>query len=142
MLFQDPDKKITVKKNGDMFVDDTAIGVTENVKTCDTVLEQLEHDQQKHGFYMYAEGHKLAFDKCHYYLVDFIRDGFKYRHKLLHELEGELELKEGFQTQYKPIKRLEPFASHKTLGIHIAVDGNQRGQIRVLEKKLGNGVKN
>ena len=136
MLFQDPEKQISVRKNGDMFVDDAAIGVTENVKVCSTVLEQLEHDQQKHGYYMFAEGHKLAFDKCYYYLIDFVRDGYSHRHKLVHELDGELALKEGFDTQYKPIKRLQPFACHRTLGIHIAADGNQKGQIRVLESKI------
>ena len=136
MKFQDPDHAITIEKNGDLFVDDTAIGVTDNAKTKETVLEQLEFDQQKHGLYMYSAGHKLAFDKCYFYLIDFIRDGYGHRHKLIHELDGSLELREGFDTQYKPIKRLQPFASHKTLGIHIAADGNQKGQKRALKKKI------
>jgi len=81
-------------------------------------------------------GHKLALDKCSFYLVEFIRDKLDYRMKYKEELPGTLRLKEGYGTVLKEIKRLQPFTAHRTLGIWVAVDGNNRRQFEVLRKKI------
>ena len=75
MYYYDPTNKITFKKRGDFFVDDTSTGVTGNTIFEDkTILEQLAHDEQVHTHVLYAMGHKLALDKCCYYLMVFARD--------------------------------------------------------------------
>ena len=136
MQFEDPDKKIKVKKNADFFVDDTALGVTQNLIKEVNVLRQLEKDQQKHAYLLFAAGHKLALDKCFYSLVKFLRQGLGHRHCLIHEAPGEITLKEGYNMESKVIKRLEPFQCYRTLGHHISVSGNQKRQIAVLHQKL------
>ena len=138
MYFHDPENKIEVKRNGDIFVDDTALGVTANTCSETDVLKQLEQDQQYHAFLLFATGHKLALDKCHYYWVSFERHGTEHRHKLIEEMPGTLSIKEGFDKAPEPLKRYQPFQSHKTLGCHISVTNNQKGQIRALESKINN----
>ena len=101
-----------------------------------SILKQLEHDQQKHAYVLFAMGHKLALDKCSFYLVEFIRDKLEHRIKYIQELPGELKLREGYDMELKTIKRLQPFTAHRTLGMWVAVDGNNRKQLEVLHKKI------
>ena len=54
------------------------------------VLLQLQKDQQKNAYLLFATGHKLALDKCHYYWVSFVREGVCHGHKLIHELPREI----------------------------------------------------
>ena len=136
MHFTNPRGTIRVDKNGDWFVDDTALGVTSNIMKEVSILKQLEHDQQKHAYVLFAMGHKLALDKCSFYLVEFIRDKLEYRIKYIQELPGELKLREGYDMELKTIKRLQPFTAHRTLGMWVAVDGNNRKQLEVLHKKI------
>ena len=140
MEFQDPDDTIKVKRNGDVFVDDTALGVTINCKKehNTNALEQLKEDQQKHALLLYASGHKLAFDKCSFYWIRFIREGLKQRHCMNHEEPGELYVKEGYGHEEKRIKRLQPYECHRTLGHFVSVNGNQSRQKREIAKKVQN----
>ena len=138
MLFTDPEECIKVEKNANLFVDDTALGVTKNQCGDKNALQQLILDQQKHAFLLFASGHKLALDKCMYYWIDFIRDGDKYRHKFIEEMDGDMYLQEGYQYSRQKIKRLQPFASHRTLGSYISVNGNQEKQKKVLAEKIDN----
>ena len=131
------DGKIYVNKCGDFFVDDTATGVTENnVRNCKTILEELANLEQTHAYLMYGGGHKIAFDKCTFYLVEFTRDKLEHRHVTISEMPGELYLKEGFGLEPKKIKRREPFEAHRTLGHYLAVDGNCEAQWKTIRKKL------
>ena len=135
MMFISPDKKIIVTKRGDLFVDDTALGVTANrIKNGNTVLQQLEQDEQKHALLLFAEGHRLALQKCCYYISTYIREGTKHRHKLIHEEPGELRLREGYGLELKTVKRLQPFEAHRTLGNFISINGRQTCQFRHLKK--------
>ena len=136
MTFSDPEQECTIERNADFFVDDTALGVANSHMSAEEVLLQLQRDQQKHAYLLFATGHKLALDKCHYYWVSFERDGVKHRHKLIHELPGDLKVRPGYDKNEETIKRNQPFEAHKTLGCHIAVDMNQKGQIRTLKKKI------
>ena len=75
MHYYDPTNEINVKKRGDFFVDDTSTGVTGNTVFEDkTILEQLTNDEQVHAQVLFVMGHKLALDKCCYYLMVFARD--------------------------------------------------------------------
>ena len=50
MTFEDPSGTLTVEKIADLFVDDTATGVTGNkVPPGETALQHLERDEQKHA---------------------------------------------------------------------------------------------
>ena len=70
------------------------------------LIEQLKDDQQKHALLLFASGHKLAFDKCSFYWIKFIREGLKQRHCMNHEEPGELYVKEGYGHEEKRIKRM------------------------------------
>ena len=85
---------------------------------------------------LYAIGHKLALDKCNYYLVIFKRDSIKHRICLIHEFPGDLNLQEAFDSLPVRVKRLQPFAAHRTLGCFLAVYGNQKRQFRELPQKV------
>ena len=137
MTFQSLDGDVKVEKCGDYFVDDTATGVTENnVRAEKTVLEELGQLEQTHAFLMFAEGHKIAFDKCSFYNVDFEREKNGHRLKRIDECPGELLLKEGFEQQPKNIKRLECTEAHKTLGHYISVDGSNEKQAQQIRNKV------
>ena len=136
MHFQNPCKSINVKRNGDIFVDDTALGVTMNCAQKRNALLQLKEDQQKHAYLLYSSGHKLALDKCAFYWIRFVRDGVKQRHQMNHELPGQLTLKEGYNMEEKQIKRLQPFQCHRTLGQYVSVTGNQKRQKKEIQKKI------
>ena len=136
MRFISPDKKIVVTKNGDLFVDDTALGVTDGtLQDGRTILQQLQKDEQKHAFLLYAAGHRLALQKCCYYLSSYKRAGTKHRHALIHEYPGELKLQEVFGGEFKTVRRLQPFEAHRTLGNYIAINGRQDAQLRFLDKQ-------
>ena len=142
MRYISPDKKIVITKNGDLFVDDTALGVTEGmVVEGRTVLEQLQKDEQKHALLLFAAGHRLALQKCCYYLSGYKREGTKHRHALIHELPGELKLREVFGGELKTVRRLQPFQAHRTLGNYLAINGRQDAQMRFLTKQVENWVR-
>ena len=135
MQYVSPDRTIIVTKNGDLFVHDTALGVTKGrVRNGNSVLKQLELDEQKHALLLFAEGHRLALQKCCFYLSTYIRDGIKHRHKLIHEEPGELRLREGFNLELKHVKRLQPYEAHRTLGNYVAINGRQTRQFKFLQK--------
>ena len=139
MKFLDPSGTIYVKIRGDFFVGDTATGVTLNTVFLNfTILQQLAHDKQIHAHFLFTMGHKLALDKCSYYILTFVRDGIRHRCCLIHECPGEMHLRETFTSNPVKVKRLQPFTAHKTLGCHIVIDGNQRRQYKVLSEKVSN----
>ena len=141
MRFISPDRSIIVTKNGDLFVDDTALGITAGtVKDGNTILQQLQKDEQKHAFLLYAAGHRLALQKCCYYLSSYKREGTKHRHALIHEYPGELKLQEIFGGTLKTVRRLQPFEAHRTLGNYITINGRQDAQLRFLQKQVNNWV--
>ena len=114
MRFESPIKEIVMTKCGDMFVDDTALGITENCVHNDyDVPKQLHQDRQKYALALFGQGHQLSLPKCCFYLSKYERDVTTHRHKFIHELPGTLILKEGCKTDPKQVKILEPFATHK-----------------------------
>ena len=70
MKFVDPTGTIEIEKIFDFFVDDTAIGVSENcINDGATVLEHLRRDEQRHSFLLFAAGHLLALFKCIFIII-------------------------------------------------------------------------
>ena len=137
MKFENPDKTLKVEKNGDIFVDDTALGVTKNCSNNgNDALEQLKEDQQKHAYLLYASGHKLALDKCAFYWIKYVQEGLHQRPMMNHEAPGELYLREGYGGEEKKIKRLQPYECHRTLGHYVSATSNQARQKREIKKKI------
>ena len=137
MRFESFDKSEVVEKKNDMFVDDTASGVTEDCVFGDkTVVEQLEEDEQLHASLMFSAGHRLASQKCLWYIVKYKRKGSDYTFLPKDDLEGTLRIKEGFHIAEKTVKRLEPDEAHKTLGHWIAPTGNDSKQKVEIRKKV------
>ena len=70
MEFSDLSNEYSITKRGDFFIDDTATGITMNrMFKNNNIFEQLKHDEQKHAHILFAMGHKLALDKCSYYIL-------------------------------------------------------------------------
>ena len=137
MEFTSPDRTVVIKKRGDLFVDDTALGVTEgSTLENNTVIDQMTKDGQQHAYSLFSEGHRLTLPKCSWYLARYARQGTKHRHQMIHEAPGQIQLREGFDMELKTVKRLEPFNVHKTLGNYISLDGKQTAQLRFLKAKV------
>ena len=138
MLYQDPTKTIEVRRNGDIFVDDLDIGVTQSAITDEgkTPLECLQEDEQIHALLLNSEGHGLNPLKCSFHYVDFKRHDTGHVQLTKEELPGEIKVKVAFDTEPESIKRLKTTDPHKTLGIHPTVSGNRTPQLKILEKKI------
>ena len=137
MHFADPTNTIEVRKTSDLFVDDTATGVSSNqIKDGRSALEHLQEDEQKHAFLLYSTGHLLALYKCMFYFFQFCIKGTKFVHTNISESPGELHLRPKYGGHSESIKRLEPNKAHKTLGCHPAVDGSQTEQFKIIKKYI------
>ena len=134
MRFVDPTGDIVVTKTIDLFVDDTATGVTENnIALGESTLEHLEKDEQKHALLLYASGHLLALYKRIFYFSKYKLKGTKFVHTSIEESPGELHLKPKFDGYTESIRRLEPDDAHETLGIFVTITNNQSKQLSVLK---------
>lgn len=102
------------------------------------MLAQLQADEQLHSLLLFAAGHRLLLHKCSFYLVSFLRHNLTYRCKTKEELPGYLELREGFNLPLKPVPRLEPWQTHKTLAHFILVTGGGDEQRKVIKKLVNN----
>ena len=94
MKFVDPTGTITVEKTSDLFVDDTATGVSAyQIKDSCTALEHPQDDEQKHADLLFSTGHLLVLYKCLFYFYTFCIRGTKFVHSTINESPGELYLR-------------------------------------------------
>ena len=136
MHFHSFDGHLEVKKKNDLFVDDTASGVTKNcIQPGNTVATQLAKDEQLHASLLFSAGHKLASQKCAWYLVSYRRKGSSYTHRTKQEKPAQLHIREGISTDEKKVQRLEPNEPHKTLGHWISPNGSSDRQKAEIKKK-------
>ena len=116
LIFEDPERTIQVNKIADYFVDDTSTGVNIHAINDDkSVLEHLHDTEQTHAHILFSAGHKLALDKCSYYIADFKHRGTKYYYQSINDLPGELNLQESFSPDTVTVPRLQPSQAYKTL---------------------------
>ena len=106
------------------------------IKDYASVFEHLAHTEQKHDHELFAAGHKLALDKCSYYLTDFKRHGPSLKYRWIQDLPGELHLNETFHHNLVRVPRLQPNQAHKTLGHNLALDGNNKQHLKIMQQKL------
>ena len=144
MLYSDPAGEIEVRRNGDIFVDDLDIGVTQSaIKVPNkTPIECLQEDEQMHALLLSSEGHGLNPLKCSFYYVGYKRDDLTHVQLTNAELPGEINVRVSYDSEPEPIKRLEPSSPHKTLGINPTVSGNRSPQLDILRKKIKKWARN
>lgn len=79
-------------------------------------------------------GVELDPQKSWCYVIDFEFDGRKYVYRTIENMEGEYTLTDK-HGNWHPLKRLEVSTGLETLGVFIAMDGNQEAQIKSLAEK-------
>ena len=144
MKFADPTNQIVIQRNGDFFVDDLDIGVTEdaivdkekNTRIC------LQEGEQIHSLVLNGVGHCLNPIKCSWYDIQYKREGVHHVPMSIDENPGELEIQVEFGKETKRIKRLEPHVASKALGIFLAPNGKYGKQYRILDKKIRRWARN
>ena len=119
-------------------MDDVAIGITgTGLETPETVKNEMQNLSNKYDKYLFAAGGRLNLQKCLWYLIDFTR----VKNKIIYRQEFDsnqynLEVTEAFSKKSKTIQRLNPHQHHKSLGIFLAPDGNQKKEIEHLKEKV------
>ena len=144
MKYTDPTNKLEIKRNGDFFVDDLDIGVTEDAigdKTKNTRI-CLQEDEQIHSLILNGIGHCLNPIKCSWYDIHYKREGLGHVPMTIDENPGELEIQVEFGQEKKRIKRLEPHVATKALGIFLAPNGKYKKQYKELDKKIRRWARN
>ena len=138
MGFTDPTGEITIKCNGDFFVDDLDIGVTEDAIRVDnkTTLQCLEEDEQVHSLVPNAVGGKLNPIKTSFYDVAYKRVGVRHEQMTNAENPGTLQIRVEFDGDLKQIKRFEPTTASKAQGVFLAPSGKYARQYDELDKKI------
>ena len=121
MKFESPSKTLSVKRTGDFFVHDRANGTTENcVHTSQmdiALLQQFQRDEQIYAYTLFSLGHKLALDKCKFYIANYKWDNntFRYKHMSVAETPGQVFIRDSFEGEPFAIHRLEPHDPHTSL---------------------------
>lgn len=134
MKFEDPTGQIIVEKNADLFVDDTATGVTKsNINDDKSALHHLQCDGQKRAILLFATSHFLALFKCVFYWFGFKRVRTKFIHTIIEDMPGNLEIRASFNGPIERIRRPQPYKVHKLLGCQLCVDNNQLPQLKELK---------
>lgn len=138
MKYTDPTSEIQIKQNGDFFVDDLDIGVTEDAieDKSKTTLQCLEEDEQIHSLVLNGIGHCLNPIKTSYYDIKYKRDGVRHVAMTSVENPGVLYVQCEFGDKKKKIKRLEPDVASKSLGVYLAPNGKYCKQFEILNKQL------
>ena len=137
MQFCDLTRQIEVSKTSDLFVDDTAKGVSpNNIHDGRTALEYLSDDEQKHAYLLYSTGHLLALYNCLFHYYFFVIKSTKFVHSTIAESPGELLLHPKYGGHEESIKRLKPHEAHKTLGCRPAVNGSQECQFKMIKSYI------
>ena len=137
MYYHDPCWQNEVRKCGDYVIDDTATAVTENtLQGNNNIFQQAQHDEQVHAHTLNSMGHRIENAKSGYYILHLVRDKILPSCGLIHELEGQITIQEAFGSQPVLMKRLQPFQAHRTLGCHVAINGQSRRQFLVLKQKI------
>ena len=115
MIYKSPISKLVVKKQQDKFVDDTGCGCNAKSEECESILDQTQHNCQKHSDYVETTGGMVAADKSHYYDIRWeIRDGIqKSKRDECDESKILLRQCDGVVREFRKMK---PYEEHKTLG--------------------------
>lgn len=81
-----------------------------------------------------ATGGALRVDKSCWYLIDFVWTNNKWRYASKTDVPGDILVRDADDRQ-KILPRLEPHVANETLGIFLAMDGNQKAEVTKLRQK-------
>ena len=122
---------------GYIFVDDC--DTTKSAKDNDTpALEILPEFQEQVDYWeglLRSTGGALEPAKTFWYLIDFKWTGNRWEYHSVADSPGEVTMRLPDSQERVTLRRLEPDEASKTLGIHIAMDGNQEAQTQYLKDK-------
>jgi hypothetical protein len=76
---------------------------------------------------LHASGGAIVPEKSHWYWIDFNWQNGKASYKPISELSSQLMVLDS-EGQMQPIRQLEPWKAERTLGVHLAPDGNMTDQ--------------
>ena len=130
MRYQSPDRSIIVSTIGDCFVDDTEHGV--NVQTNITqnqLIQQIQHNDQKHTFYWHVTGGRIAVDKCSWYHLT-----FDYKKGAPNPIESSynLETSPDYISPKITVPKYHIHKTHKTLGCKVSPSLSQTDQLNTI----------
>ncbi len=141
MVFTSPTGFRTVSRHSDAFVDDTQNGLNDSgIKEPWSIWELVSNLQdmaQAWERLLFTSGGALELSKCSYYVMH-----WEWNNGLPHltpknKVAGikKITLTSGTSTQQIKILQRDPSEAHKTLGVYVAPDGNERAQEEYLNTK-------
>ena len=133
----------TVSFVGFSFVDDTDLFQTarDPSDTYATVAAAMNDFLDNWEGALRATGGALVPAKSHWYLVDFVWSGATWRYARIDETPAELHVRDQFG-QVQKLERLEVSEARRTLGVRIAMDGNNNAEFMYLKGVATNWVEN
>ena len=135
-----PTDTVRHQRNEDVFVDDANLVVNREEPQCSIQRKSQQHEQT-----LYATGGKLALHKCTWVMLQWAwTEGVAHLKTYEADEEGKitttsphkLEVRDSVTEEVHTISQLHPSTGYRTLGVHIAADGNEKTQKKVLHKKV------
>jgi ribonuclease HI len=119
------------------FVDDTdVVHTAQDVHTTgEDILLQMQDviDHWEGG--LRATGGAIVPKKSYWYLIDWIYDRGNWRYATQADIPGDLTIRDTCGTKRVTLKRYDPDIAKETLGVFLAMDGNNKEQIIKLRHK-------
>mmetsp|Transcript_22670 Transcript_22670/g.32458 ORF Transcript_22670/g.32458 Transcript_22670/m.32458 type:complete len:1353 (-) Transcript_22670:2923-6981(-) len=132
------------ERYGDVFVDDSGLGVTSrelNDPSCsladniDRQTQQVVRDinllAQHYERLLTATGGALNIQKCHWQLLTWIWTDGSARLATIEESPGEIKLTSGYNQEEEEVPRKEYNTGYRTLGIYISANGEMKKSFKI-----------
>ena len=119
------------------FVDDTdVVHTAQDVNTSGkTIMKEMQSviDHWEGG--LRATGGAIVPKKSYWYLIDWIWEKGKWRYAQINDIPGNLTIRDTCGTRRVILQRYNPDIAKETLGVYLAMDGNNTEEIKNLRKK-------
>jgi len=114
------------------FVDDTDLIVNDTSNVTDRVKSKMQCLLAMWHGLLRATGGDLVPDKCFWDLINFKWQNQQWKYKSNMEEPGSISVTTGNKIIQLP--RLEPFEAHRTLGVGLALDGNNLAEAQHMKE--------
>lgn len=134
------------ERYGDVFVDDSGLGVTttvpndpsaplsENIEAQETqVIYDTKILAQHYERLLTATGGALNIQKCHWNLIIWVWTDGVARLATITESPGEIRLMSGYNPEEEVVPRIETSMGYRTLGVYIAANGEMTKSLKFIE---------
>jgi hypothetical protein len=119
------------------FVDDA--GVVHTAKDVDTTGDTVRQEMQQAIDHweggLKATGGALVPEKSYWYLIDFVWTGDRWRYATKDDMPGDISINNVDDSGREVLNRYEALEAKKTLGVYLAMDGNNQEETRYLRDK-------